>query len=81
MQKDFSTLKRPRHPMPAFIGEALQQAGLYEHYESRPPYQQNDYISWISRAKREETQQKRLRQMLDELKKGGVYMKMRWNGK
>lgn len=45
-------------------------------YEERPAYQQNDYVGWISRAKKAETRQKRLDQMLDELRKGGVYMKM-----
>jgi len=49
-----------------------------ERYYERPPYQQNDYIGWITRAKREETKQKRLNQMLDELEKGDVYMKMAW---
>ncbi len=47
-----------------------------EEYEQRPPYQQNDYIGWIERAKREETKDKRLSQMLEELETGGVYMKM-----
>jgi uncharacterized protein YdeI (YjbR/CyaY-like superfamily) len=45
-------------------------------YLQRPAYQQNDYIGWISRAKQESTKIKRLNQMLDELKNGGVYMKM-----
>jgi uncharacterized protein YdeI (YjbR/CyaY-like superfamily) len=81
MKKDFSSLKRPRHPMPDFIDEALMSHHLYGKYEARPAYQQNDYISWISRAKREETRQKRLKQMLDELKKGDKYMNMAYNGK
>lgn len=38
----------------------------------------SDTIGWITRAKRPETQQKRLNQMLDELEKGNVYMKMDW---
>tara|TARA_B100001245_G_C22515934_1_gene260348 strand:+ start:333 stop:512 length:180 start_codon:yes stop_codon:yes gene_type:complete len=46
-------------------------------YESRPAYQQNDYIGWIERAKRQETKEKRLQQMVDELKAGDVYMKMK----
>jgi len=71
-------LKRPRYPMPDFIREALESRGLMEAYYIRPPYQRNDYIGWITRAKREETRQKRLNQMLDELKKGDVYMKMEW---
>ncbi|RPD40061.1 YdeI/OmpD-associated family protein [Chitinophaga barathri] len=81
MKKDFSSLKRPKYPMPEFIDEALAKHKLYEKYESRPAYQQNDYIHWISSAKREETRQKRLLQMLDELKKGGKYMNMEYKGK
>ncbi|EPG68066.1 bacteriocin-protection protein, YdeI/OmpD-associated domain protein [Leptospira wolffii serovar Khorat str. Khorat-H2] len=42
-----------------------------------PAYQQNDYISWIVRAKLPETRAKRLKQMLEELQKRGVYMKMK----
>ena len=62
--------------MPDFIKEALEERGLMNAYLNRPPYQQNDYIGWITRAKRSETALKRLNQMLDELKRGGVYMKM-----
>lgn len=58
--------------MPAFIREALSARGLMEAYHARPAYQQNDYLGWINRAKRPETQAKRLNQMLDELEKGGV---------
>ena len=69
---------RPRYEMPDFIREALNAHNLMEAYLSRPPYQQNDYIGCINRAKLETTKQKRLNQMLDELKRGGVYMKMKW---
>ena len=75
------SLKRPRYPMPDFIRTVLDARGLMVTYRARPPYQQNDYIGWITRAKREETKEKRLNQMLDELEKGGVYMKMKWNAK
>lgn len=71
-----SRLKRPRYPMPDYIREALTERGLMEAYRNRPPYQQNDYIGWITGAKREETRQKRLAQMLDELAGGDRYMKM-----
>jgi len=67
--------------MPKFMREALIENGLMNAYNVRPPYQRNDYINWINRAKREETKLKRLNQMLDELKKGGVYMKMKWKPK
>lgn len=80
-EKDFSKLKRPRYPMPAFVKKALNETGLMEAYRDRPPYQQNDYIGWITRAKREETKQKRLGQMLEELESGNRYMKMKYNAK
>lgn len=76
---DFSNLQRPRHPMPDFMREALEARGLMALYERRPAYQQNDYIGWITCAKREETVQKRLAQMLVELERGDTYMKMTYN--
>jgi uncharacterized protein YdeI (YjbR/CyaY-like superfamily) len=75
---DFSKLTRPRYPMPDFVRDALQKTGLFDAYKSRPPYQQNDYIGWITRAKREETRQKRLAQMLYELERGDLYMNMKY---
>lgn len=74
-------LKRERHEMPEFVRKALTTQRLLEAYRRRPPYQQNDYIGWITRAKREETRQKRLAQMLDELFRGDRYMKMVYRGK
>lgn len=73
-----SGLSRDIHPMPDFVDEALQTYDLVEAYRSRPPYQKNDYIGWITRAKREATQQKRLNQMLDELREGDRYMNMEY---
>jgi len=61
--------------------QALQKEGRLAAYTSRPAYQRNDYLGWISRAKRDATTKKRLRQMLDELAAGDVYMKMKWRGK
>ena len=72
---------RPRYPMPEFFREALEERDLMGAYLARPPYQRNDYIGWIQRAKQAATRQKRLNQMLDELEHGGVYMKMKWNPK
>jgi hypothetical protein len=34
-------------------------SGVYDAYRARPDYQRNDYLGWISRAKREVTQLKR----------------------
>jgi hypothetical protein len=73
--------RRGRYPMPDFILEALEKTKLFDAYSARPPYQQNDYVGWITRAKREETRDKRLDQMLDELERGDVYMNMAYKAK
>ena len=80
MEKSFR-LQRERYPMPDFIRDALAAKKLAAAYDARPPYQRNDYIGWITRAKLPETQQKRLDQMLEELAKGDVYMKMVYQAK
>ena len=72
-------LKREKHTIPAFVKTALNEVGLMSAYKARPPYQQNDYIGWITRTARDETKINRINQMIDELKRGNVYMKMRWN--
>lgn len=74
-------LRRERYPMPDLVLDALKTNKLFDAYEARPPYQQNDYIGWITSAKREDTKQARLAQMLDELKSGEVYMKMPYTRK
>ena len=73
-------LVRDLQPMPDFVAAALRDRGLVGQYQARPAYQRNDYLMWINNAKRPETKQKRLVQMLDELAGGGVYMRMKWNG-
>lgn len=72
-------LKRALHKMPDYVSQALKEYKLVEKYNSRPAYQKNDYIWRIIRAKREETRQKRLNQMIDELQKWDAYMKMSYN--
>jgi uncharacterized protein YdeI (YjbR/CyaY-like superfamily) len=62
--------------MPEDVRSELEERGLIGDYEARPFYQRNDYLGWIGRAKRPETREKRIVQMLDELERGGVYMKM-----
>ena len=69
-------LTRPIHPMPDMIRTRLEQDDLLADFFARPAYQQNDYLGWIDRAKQESTRTKRLEQMLDELRIGGIYMKM-----
>jgi hypothetical protein len=77
MDTDFSSLTRSRQLMPDFVVKALKEHGLMESYLSRPAYQQNDYLAWINRAKLPKTRENRLRQKLDELERGGVYMNMK----
>jgi uncharacterized protein YdeI (YjbR/CyaY-like superfamily) len=80
ISKKHSRLKRHINPMPKSIRNLLEKKELFELYKARPAYPQNDYLRWISSAKLEETKQKRLNQMLEELKKGDRYMKMAWKG-
>ena len=67
--------------MPPDVRAALEERDLVDEYQERPAYQRNDYVGWISRAKRPETRAKRLAQMLDELEAGDRYMKMAWRGR
>lgn len=76
-----TSLKREINPMPKKISSLLVAKGLLDAYYTRPPYQQNDYLGWISRAKLENTKEKRIQQMLDELKGGDRYMNMKWNSR
>ncbi|CEJ12539.1 hypothetical protein BN1110_02838 [bacterium YEK0313] len=80
MSDPASRLKRAIHPIPDFVTEALEARGLTAAYAARPPYQRNDYVGWITRAKRPETRRKRLDQMLDELTRGDAYMNMPYRG-
>ena len=54
------TLTRIRHKLPDYIRDALNERKLMDAYRDRPDYQQNDYIGWITGAKRDETKQKAL---------------------
>jgi uncharacterized protein YdeI (YjbR/CyaY-like superfamily) len=74
-----SRLKRKRYAMAEDIHEALIRNSMLKAYYDRPPYQQNDYIAWITRAKRGATRQKRIGQMLLELARGDRYMKMAYS--
>ena len=69
-------LKRPLAQMPASLRAELQAADLLTAFKQRPAYQRNDYLHWIARGARPETRRKRITQMMDELAKGGVYMRM-----
>ena len=79
MTSPTSRLKRAQNPMTGEIRDSLEREGLMSAYEQRPPYQRNDYLGWISRARRPETREKRLQQMLSELRGGDRYMKMVWS--
>lgn len=78
---DAAPRKKPSHKMPDFVREALEENGLMGAYKERPDYQQNDYIGWIIGAKQQETKERRLSQMIEELKLGDRYMNMTHHGK
>src|SRR6185295_1476536 len=81
MAKKAAPPRREKHPMPSFVLDALKESKLFDAYQARPPYQQNDYVGWITSAKQPPTQQRRLDQMLDELRSGDRYMKMPYKTK
>jgi len=69
------------HPMPEDVKERLNREKLMDAYKRKPPYQQNDYIGWILKAKRPETREKRITQMIEELRNGDKYMGMNYRDK
>lgn len=74
-----NSAKRPRHRMPPDVKKRLDASeDLRAVYSDRPPYQRNDYLIWIDEAKTPDSGEKRIRQMIDELKRGDVYMKTSW---
>ena len=76
-----TALKRPLQPMPDDIAALLDTRGLRSAYDARPPYQRNDWLGWIARAKRPETRQRRIDSMLADLARGHGYMGMDWRPK
>ena len=77
--KETTNLTRELQPLPDDVRHALESRNLMTAYEARPAYQRNDYLLWFAGAKRPETREKRISQMLEELAQGGVYMGMRHN--
>jgi uncharacterized protein YdeI (YjbR/CyaY-like superfamily) len=69
--------KRPTLAMPNDVRTALKVGAIEADYQARSPYQRNDYIGWVTRAKQTETRRKRIEQMVEELQAGGVYMGMK----
>lgn len=67
--------------MPEDIEERLVKENLMDAYRRRPPYQQNDYLGWILKVKRPETREKRIAQMLEELRSGDRYMGMSYRAR
>jgi hypothetical protein len=68
-------LRRKLYEMPADVKLVLEENAVRADYDHRPLYQRNDYVAWIDRAVRPDIRAKRLSQMIDELKKGGVFMR------
>ena len=67
--------RRVTSEMPADVKLALEENALRADFDHRPAYQRNDYLLWITRSSRADIRLKRLNQMLQELEKGGVFMR------
>lgn len=72
---------RSQKPLSDCLKARLIQEGQLENYNTRPRYQRTDYISWIEKAVRTETREKRISQMIEELRNGDAYMGMVYNAK
>lgn len=59
--------------IPQEIQNILIQQNIVEQFKKRPPYQQQGYIKGIVEAKRLTTKEKRIHQMIDELKVTHLY--------
>ena len=75
------TLTHDINPMPAFVETARATRDLRGAFDARPDYQCNDWLDWITRPKRDDTQQRRLEKMLTELADRHGYMGMKWQPK
>jgi hypothetical protein len=64
--------------MPGNVSGALAKTNLTDAFRARPDYQQNGYLKWIATAAGPTAKQQRLDQMLDELKKGGLFKGEPW---
>jgi len=71
-----SRTRRPHYAMPGFVRAALTKKPPHGEVPRAPALPAQRYLWWITSAKREETKQKRLDQMLAELAAGDAYMKM-----
>ncbi len=56
----------------------IKENNLLNEFTKRPYYQQSGWIRWIESAKKPKTQDRRKKQMLEELASGETYMKMPW---
>ena len=70
--------ERTRKTMPRDVSEALTKAGQKDGYAARPHYQRNDWLHWIRDARQDSTREKRVAQMVSELKAGDKYMGVAW---
>jgi uncharacterized protein YdeI (YjbR/CyaY-like superfamily) len=74
-------MKHPNETAPPMTGKvraALDKHQLMDAYRARPSYQQHEYLKWIAAASGEVTRQKRLDQMIEELKDGGKFKGEPW---
>lgn len=61
--------------LPEDIKRALETNHVRADFDARPAHQKSEYIAWITRAKEPNLRAKRLKQMLQELDHGGVFMR------
>jgi len=64
-------IKRAELPIPAEVMQQLEaHPQAWQAFQSLPPSHQRQYMSWVLSAKKGETQQKRLAEVIDTLEQG-----------
>jgi hypothetical protein len=63
--------------IPKYIKDMLKKEELLEKYNAQIYTYRKGYVQWIEEAKQEETKQKRITKMIEEVREGNVYMGMK----
>lgn len=58
------------HKLPKFISDEIKKSDVVDNWQSLTPLARNEWICWITSSKKEETKQKRINWMFDNLNEG-----------
>ena len=74
-------LARPHLPLPADVRHALVGHGVLGAFKERSPYQQDDHIARVNRARVVESRVARVMELVAELQHGDPFMRTAWRAR